>query len=141
MTESSGPTMSSSRPYLLRALLDWINDNGLTPQILIDTRYPHVQVPEHLSSEERLVLNISPTAVRDLMIEDEILSFVARFAGVSRGVVVPVSAIHAIYARENGQGMMFPDVDEDDTPPDDDPGNAGTPGQRPRSKARLKVVK
>lgn len=132
--------MSPSQPYLLRALNEWLVDNGMTPQILVDTRHPALQVPDHLRGQEKLVLNISPSAVRDLLIDNEYLSFVARFSGVSQGVIVPVEAVQAIYARENGQGMMFPEQDhsraeESDTDePNPDP-------DRPRSRAQLKVIK
>lgn len=101
--------MNSSRPYLLRALNDWIVDNGMTPQVLVDAENPDVSVPDVARANDRIVLNIAPQAVRDLEIDNEYLSFVARFSGVSHGVLVPVEAVQAIYARENGQGMMFPD--------------------------------
>lgn len=136
--------MSSSQPYLLRALNEWLVDNGMTPQILVDTRHPALQIPDQLRSQETLVLNVSPSAVRDLLIDNEFLSFVARFSGISQGVIVPVDAVQAIYARENGQGMMFPEPDQKhrdesdsedpDLDPDPDP-------ERPRSRARLKVIK
>lgn len=111
---SSDQDMTSSQPYLLRALHEWIVDNGLTPQIVVDPEAPGLEVPAAASSNERLVLNISPSAVRDLMIDNEYVSFVARFSGVSHGVLVPLPAIQAIYARENGQGMMFPEMASDD---------------------------
>ena len=101
--------MNSSRPYLLRALHEWIVDNGMTPQVLIDAENPDVSVPDVARANDRIVLNIAPQAVRDLEIDNEYLSFVARFSGVSHGVLVPVEAVQAIYARENGQGMMFPE--------------------------------
>lgn len=106
--------MNSSRPYLLRALNEWIVDNGMTPQVLVDAENPDVSVPDVARANDRIVLNIAPQAVRDLEIDNEYLSFVARFSGVSHGVLVPVEAVQAIYARENGQGMMFPDEAGDD---------------------------
>lgn len=141
MTKPNGPTMTSSRPYLLRALYDWISDNCLTPQVLIDARHPEVQIPDHLRAEDRVVLNISAAAVRDLLIDNDALSFVARFSGVSQGVVVPLAAVLAIYARENGQGMMFPNVDDHDRTPDDEPGGSSGDGERTRSRTQLKIVK
>ena len=142
MTDTSD-AMSPSQPYLLRALNEWITDNGMTPQILIDADVPGVEVPAAaLSGEGKVVLNISPSAVRDLLIDNDYVSFVARFSGVSHGVLVPVSAVKAIYARENGQGMMFPE-----TTPEPDPGasNGGDRSNekapRPDGKPNLKVIK
>lgn len=81
----------------------------MTPQVLVDADNPDVSVPAAARSSDRIVLNIAPRAVRDLEIDNEYLSFVARFSGVSHAVLVPTEAVQAIYARENGQGMMFPD--------------------------------
>jgi stringent starvation protein B len=103
--------MLSSRPYLLRALHEWIVDSGLTPHLLVNAECPGVDVPESAVSDGRVILNVNPSAVRDLLIDAELVTFVARFGGVSQAVTVPVAAIEAIYARENGRGMMFPDDD------------------------------
>jgi len=133
--------MTPSRPYLLRALHEWIIDNGATPQILVDGQHPELEIPDAARSGEKIVLNISPSAVRDLSIDNEYLSFVARFSGVSHGVLVPIAAVQAIYARENGQGMMFPDIEEDESKPSsesaDDSPSAPSPGKKPN----LKVIK
>jgi stringent starvation protein B len=135
---SSTEVMSPSRPYLLRALHEWIVDNGATPQILIDGKHPELEVPEAARSGDKIVLNISPTAVRDLAIDNEYLSFVARFSGVSHGVWVPISAVQAIYARENGQGMMFPEIEEAEPSPSAD----GEPTESSsEKKSHLKVIK
>lgn len=134
--------MSPSRPYLLRALNDWIVDNGATPQILVDSAHPDLNVPDAVRTDDKLVLNISPSAVRDLEIDNEYVSFVARFAGVSHGVLVPVEAVQAIYARENGQGMMFPESesgDESDRPDEASDRPKGDDGRR--KKPDLKVIK
>lgn len=134
--------MSPSRPYLLRALNDWIVDNGATPQILVDSAHPDLNVPDAVRTDDKLVLNISPSAVRDLEIDNEYVSFVARFAGVSHGVLVPVEAVQAIYARENGQGMMFPESesgDEGDRPDEASDRPKGDDGRR--KKPDLKVIK
>lgn len=109
--------MTSSQPYLLRALNDWIVDNGSTPQILVDSMHPDLNIPDAVRAGDKVVLNIAPSAVRDLEIDNEYVSFVARFSGVSHAVLVPVEAVQAIYARESGQGMMFPEADQHD--PDD----------------------
>lgn len=135
--------MTSSRPYLLRALHEWIVDNGLTPHVLVDITHDNVQVPEESAQNGKVVLNVSPSAVRDLEMDNDWLSFVARFSGVTHGITVPVSAVLAIYARENGQGMMFPEGDEPPSGPGpgtgDSEGDSGGDGDKGRS--HLKVVK
>jgi stringent starvation protein B len=100
--------MTSNRPYLLRALYEWINDNQLTPYILVDAKMPGVQVPASTIKDGKVVLNIAMRAVEALDLGDESLSFKARFSGVSQFLVVPVPAVIAIYAQETGQGMMLP---------------------------------
>lgn len=136
--------MLSSRPYLLRALNEWIIDSGLTPHLLVDAENPHLDVPASARQDGKVVLNISPSAVRDLLMDAELVTFVARFGGVSRAVSVPVAAVQAIYARENGQGMMFPD--EDESEPESQSSSTGQGGsdsdqQQPRRRPSLKVVK
>jgi len=100
--------MTSNRPYLLRALYEWINDNNLTPYILVDAQQPDVQVPASAIKDGKVVLNIAMRAVEALDLGNEALSFQARFSGISQYLYVPVSAIIAIYAHETGQGMMLP---------------------------------
>jgi len=132
--------MLSNRPYLLRAMNEWIVDSGMTPHI-IASEHNDLEVPDSARQEGRVVLNISPTAVRDLLIDSDMLTFVARFGGVSRGVVVPMEALQAIYARENGRGMMFPDEDD---PAGDEAGTSSDSEQadRPARKGpNLRVVK
>lgn len=99
--------MQSSRPYLARALYQWLLDNDLTPYIVVDAEQPGVEVPRQFVQNGQIVLNLSPSAVRDLVIENEALSFGARFGGRPMRVMVPTSALIAIYARENGVGMVF----------------------------------
>jgi stringent starvation protein B len=106
MSDQAGG-MTSSKPYLLRALYEWILDNHLTPHIIIDVAAAQVDVPEHVVQDGRLVLNISPTATRNLDLGQDGANFQARFSGTPRDLWVPMHAILAIYARENGQGMMF----------------------------------
>ena len=105
--------MTSHRPYLLRALYEWIADNGLTPHLLVDATRPGVQVPRHAVKDGRIVLNVAQRAVAGLEMTNDTISFSARFGGVSHAVSVPVSAVLAIYARENGQGMALPPESED----------------------------
>jgi stringent starvation protein B len=99
--------MTSNRPYLLRAMHEWICDNGLTPYIVVDAGKPGVQVPPQAVVDGRVVLNLAPRAVTQLEIGNEVIAFNARFGGVGRAVSVPVAAVQAIYARENGQGMLL----------------------------------
>jgi len=108
MMEDESP-MTSHRPYLLRALYEWIADNGMTPHLLVDASRPGVQVPQQAVKEGRIVLNVAQRAVSGLEMTNEMISFSARFGGVSQSVNVPVGAVLAIYARETGQGMALPD--------------------------------
>ncbi len=129
--------MTSSKPYLLRALYEWILDNDLTPHLIADAAAAEVDVPAQAVQDGRVVLNISPTATRGLELDNEAVSFNARFGGVSREVWLPMPAILAIYARENGQGMMFADNDEPPDPPEDDEKDS-----KPRSEGpKLRVIK
>ena len=100
--------MTSSKPYLVRALYEWILDNGATPYILVNTTAPQLRIPPGICSDGKVVLNISPQAVEDLDITNDYLSFSARFNGVAEDVYCPIGSLMAIYARENGEGMMFP---------------------------------
>lgn len=99
--------MQSSRPYLARALYQWLLDNDLTPYIVVDAEQPGVEVPRQFVQNGQIVLNMAPTAVRDLFMENEALGFSARFGGQPMRIMVPISALVAIYARENGVGMVF----------------------------------
>ena len=103
------PPMTSHRPYLLRALYEWIADNGMTPHLLVDATRPAVQVPLHAVKDGKIVLNIAERAVSRLDMSNDTIRFSARFGGVSHSVCVPVGAVLAIYARETGQGMALPD--------------------------------
>jgi stringent starvation protein B len=115
-------TMTPSRPYLMRALNEWILENDCTPYVLVDAGLPGVQVPEDYVNNGQIVLNISTSAVKSLLIDDDGLSFNARFGGVPIDLYVPMVAILAIYAKENGQGMVFgneagaPDPDQPPKP-------------------------
>ncbi|KLJ01070.1 ClpXP protease specificity-enhancing factor [Luteimonas sp. FCS-9] len=108
MTDQA-PAMTSHRPYLLRALYEWIADNGMTPHILVDARRPGVRVPAHAVQDGRVVLNIADRAVARLEMDNDSVRFSARFGGVSQSVVVPIAAVLAVYARETGQGMALPE--------------------------------
>ena len=124
--------MNSSRPYIIRAIYEWIVDNGCTPHLLVDVDIEGVDVPQAYVSDGQIVLNISPTAVVGLEMGNEMVAFNGRFGGVATEITVPVRAILGIYARENGQGMVFDTAEEPDVPPDP-PAGKGRPS--------LKVVK
>lgn len=110
--------MQSSRPYLARALYQWLLDNELTPYIVVDAEHAGVEVPRQFVQNGQIVLNLGPTAVRDLFMENEAIGFSARFGGQPMQVMVPIEALVALYARENGVGMVFghepvlPEADE-----------------------------
>lgn len=99
--------MNSSKPYLVRALYEWIVDNECTPYLLIAADFPGVQIPGGYAENGQMVLNLNPAAIRNLVMNNEIICFEARFAGVAQLVSIPVEAVLATYAQENGQGMFF----------------------------------
>jgi len=132
--------MTPSRPYLIRALYEWILDNDLTPYILVDAGVEGVEVPQQFVDDGKIVLNVAPRAVQALDLGNEAVAFEARFSGQAQLLYIPIGAVMAIYARENGQGMMFGDDDGggDDTPPTDSgPDGSGKSEGRPA----LRVVK
>lgn len=129
--------MTSSRPYLLKALNDWIVDNHLTPYIVVDAIGEHVLIPQQFVENGKIVLNISPFAVKDLDVSFDFVRFSARFGGKSMNVQVPVKNVLAIYAKENGQGMVFTD-EPSVTPPPTSPDDGD--GKKP-DRSHLKVVK
>ncbi len=127
--------MTSSRPYLIRAIFQWICDNGMTPHLMVDAGGEDVIVPRDYVEDDKIVLNIGPLAVNALSLGNEQINFSARFAGQSMDVLIPIEYVLAIYARENGQGMMF--AEEDDRRPPPGPGSEDKTGTRPN----LKLVK
>ena len=130
------------RPYLLRALHEWISDSGETPHIVVDAAAEGVTVPRQYVKDGKIVLNVSFSATQMLKLGNDFVSFEARFGGVGFAVQVPVRAILGIYARETGQGMIFPEGDADPDPTDGPPASPATgtaPGAPKRPK--LQVVK
>ncbi len=121
--------MTSNRPYLLRAVYDWISDNRLTPYVLVDARVDGVRVPPQTVRNGQVVLNLDMQAVADLDLGNDWIRFKARFGGVSHPVVFPVAAVLAIYAQENGQGMMFAEDGDGGAPPPETP-PPGEPADR-----------
>ena len=130
--------MTSSRPYLLRAIYDWLIDNRLTPYVMVDALYPDVMVPEQFVDNGKIVLNVAPQAVAGLMMNNDAVEFDARFSGIAHHLHIPVMAIKAIYAVENGRGMVFSEDDEDGD--DVHPPESPNPPRR-KGKPTLKVVK
>lgn len=130
--------MKSNRPYLIRALYEWILDNDCTPYILVDVNMPRVSVPEGFAQDGQIVLNLSPSAIKHLLMDNEAISFEARFAGIVQRPYAPIAAVKAIYAKENGYGMFFEDDPalSADSEPEDPP-----PTSPPPRKPALKVVK
>jgi stringent starvation protein B len=123
---------------------EWMLDNGFTPHLVVDAKRQGVRVPEAHIKDGKIVLNVSPTATRALVLGNDAVTFEARFGGVSQQLVVPVAAVLGIYARETGQGMVF---GEDDTPKSSREGDPPSPPPEPPSspgggrRAKLKVVK
>lgn len=107
--------MSSVKPYLIKAIYDWINDNNLTPLVVVDVNVAGVKVPPAAIEDGKVVLNVSMSATQGLDMNDDVISFSARFSGRPHMIVLPMAAVTAIYARENSKGMMF-DVDESEQP-------------------------
>ena len=110
--------MTSSRPYLIRAMYQWIIDNDMTPHLLANATVEGCLVPAGYVQDDKIVLNVAPMAIGELVLGDNDICFSARFNGVSESIYVPIRAVEAIYARENGQGMMFSDDDESLPEPD-----------------------
>ena len=142
MTAAPNPGMTSNRPYLIRAIYDWISDNGMTPYLLVDAGHADVDVPRNSVKDGRVVLNVAAQAVANLELGNEWIRFMARFSGKSQALQFPVQAVQAIYAQETGQGMMLPqDEPGDDLQrPDPAPPGNGNGNDGPK-RPHLRVVK
>ena len=125
--------MTSSRPYLVRAIHEWILDNDMTPHLLVDIEGEGVEIPAQQGQNGKIVLNISPTAVEGLNLGNGAISFRARFGGIPTDVYVPIESVLAIYAKENGRGMVFDESENEPEPSEP----SGKSGKRPA----LKIVK
>lgn len=128
--------MTSNKPYLIRAIYDWILDNNCTPYILVNANYPELQLPRDFVKDGRIILNISPMACRGLHLNTDRIVFTARFSGKAEQVVVYPAAVLAIYAKENGSGMEF--GDDDSSPP---PADTSTSSGGKKGKPQLTLVK
>ena len=138
--EQPPESMTSSQPYLIRGIYDWVIDNGMTPYLLVNAENDYAMIPRDFVEDGKIVLNINPSAISDLQLGNDYIMFNARFSGKAMEVSVPVVAVLAIYARENGQGMMFDDngANLPPNPPENTP-----PPEKPKKsqKPQLKVVK
>lgn len=140
---------TKQRPYLIRAMHEWMTDNGLTPHLVVDATRDGVQVPPNQVTDGKIVLNVSYTATHGLVLGNDTIAFQTRFAGVPHRVELPVGAVIGIYARETGQGMVFTDEPPSPPPEDTTPGGGderppgGDAPRPPRKGGRpsLKVVK
>jgi len=142
-------SMNSTKPYLLRAIFEWAEDNGFTPQVLVNAGGDGVEVPEAHVVDGQIVLNISSSAIQLHVMDNECLSFSARFGGIEQDVFLPIDSILAIFARENSQGIFFEEVDGDDldpepTPPSrkvSEPTKLNTKHKPKRDASHLKIIK
>jgi stringent starvation protein B len=129
----AGPRKTKQRPYLIRAMHEWMMDNGFTPHIVADATVAGLKIPSGHVKEGKIVLNVSHSATRGLVLGNDAIGFEARFDGVAQQVSVPVHAVLGIYARETGQGMVFSAEDSPEPPADAPPSGPSRP--------TLKVVK
>lgn len=125
--------MTTSRPYLVRAIHEWILDNEMTPHLLVDIEGEGVDVPAQQGQNGKIVLNISPSAVEGLSLGNDAISFRARFGGIATEVYVPIDSVLAIYAKENGRGMVFSDDGDEPEP--------GGDSRQQSKRPSLKIVK
>ncbi len=138
--------LTPTRPYLARAIYEWICDNNLTPHLLVDATQPYTDVPTQFVQDGQIVLNIVPHAVHMLNISNDAVTFSARFGGVSKDIYVPISAVLGLYARENGQGLFF-DPDEyanvqtdEDALKSNTTESSATAAETPKKKPGLRIL-
>ena len=126
--------MTPLKPYLIRSIYEWIIDNDLTPYLLVDAENSHAISPSQLIEDGKILLNVRPEAIQGLTLGNQEIEFNARFSGKPMHIVVPIAAVMAIYAKENGKGMIFDqeDEEEDETPP---------PESKPPKRPALRIVK
>jgi stringent starvation protein B len=129
--------MTSLKPYLIRSVYDWIVDNDLTPHLLVDATHSQAVVPQQFANDGKIVLNIRPQAIEALSLGNEEIHFNARFSGKAMYIIVPVSAVLAIYAKENNKGMGFDPEEYADT----DAPSPPEPEKKPPTKPNLRIVK
>lgn len=126
--------MTSLKPYLIRSIYEWIVDNKLTPHVLVDAENTNTIIPQEYVENGKIVLNMRPEAIQGLTLGNEEIQFNATFQGKTMHISTPTKAVLAIYAKENGKGMVFdPEEYDDETPPP-------SPGKKP-NKPALRIVK
>lgn len=125
--------MTSLKPYLIRSIYEWIVDNDLTPHLLVDAENSDAILPQQFIEDGKIVLNIRPQAIQGLTLGNEEIQFNARFSGKPMHIVTPVAAVMAIYAKENGKGMIFDQEDDSDKSP--------PPENKPPTRPTLRIVK
>lgn len=133
--------LKGTRPYLVRAINEWIIDQGWTPHLLVNAMWPGAQVPEAFVEGGRIVLNINPSAVRELLLANTEVSFSARFAGTPHWIQVPIGAVLGIYARENGEGLFFEENEYSPDTPAVDASVPAVPIAAKKARPSLRVVK
>ena len=143
---SEKTSITPTRPYMVRALYQWIEDNALTPYLMVDATVENVQVPVQHVQDGRIVLNIASRATGNMSMENDFIHFSARFGGVSQELWIPITAVMGIYAKENQQGMFFDPTEYDNYQPADDvapttSNNIAAPKPKRDNKAGLKVLK
>ena len=131
--------MTSNKPYLIRALYEWLVDNDATPYIMVNSNYPGVQIPAGIDKDGQVVLNIATRAVQSLVIENTHIAFSARFGGQAQDIYIPIQSVMAIYSMEDGEGMMF--ADEGVVEGAADSGAPDSDAKKKPGKPGLKIVK
>lgn len=134
--------LTPTRPYMARAIYEWICDNSMTPYLLVDATVKYTMVPEQFIQDGQIVLNIVPHAVHALQISNEAITFSARFGGVSRDIYVPMPAIIGLYAKENGQGLFFDasEYENTQTEADDLKSTIEEQTEQPKKKPTLRLL-
>ncbi len=133
-------SMTSNKPYLIRAMYDWIVDNGLTPYVLVNAEYPGVELPQEHVNAGRIILNISPKSCRGLHLENDRILFTTRFSGQTMQLFLYPQAVLAIYAKENGRGMEFGEEYDEPPPASSAIHSSSAAASRSRGKPLLKLV-
>lgn len=134
--------LTPTRPYLARAIYEWICDNNLTPYLLVDATQPYTDVPSQFIQDGQIVLNLAPHAVHMFSINNEAIVFSARFGGVSKDIYVPMNAVLGLYARENGQGLFFDPNEYDNVPVEEESLESESTEETevPKKKSSLRIL-
>ncbi|MCK9503258.1 MAG: ClpXP protease specificity-enhancing factor [Porticoccaceae bacterium] len=133
--------MTSNRPYLVRAIYDWIVDNHCTPHVVVDAHCRGVSVPQQYVSDGQIILNVAPRAVSNFSMDLNSIGFSTRFGGVPTEIYIPIMAVLGVYARENGQGLMFASEEMGDADPIEDEEPSPPPRPKGGKKPSLKIIK